>query len=110
MVVGTTLFKMDGNAYFSPSFPRGGLAATFAVDVTQIAGTPSFTITVQTRNAEDTTWTDLGTFTAITATGASQKDLTGLKEIVRFKYAFDAGDDPTDGLHFLMQSPSWRPY
>ena len=110
MVVGTTLFKMDGNAYFSPSFPRGGLAATFAVDVTQIAGTPSFTITVQTRNAEDVTWSDLGTFTAITATGAFQKDLTSLKEIVRFQYAFDAGDNESDGLHFLMQPPSWRPY
>ncbi len=110
MIVGTTLFKMDGNAFYSPSFPRGGLAATFGVDVTQIAGAPSFTITVQTRNSEDITWTDRGAFTAITAVGASQKDLTGLLEIVRFKYAFDAGDESTDGLHFLMQPPSWRPY
>ena len=53
MIVGSTLFKLDGNAYYSPEFPRGGLAATFAVDVTQIVGSPTFTITVESRNSEE---------------------------------------------------------
>ena len=110
MIVGTTIYKMDGTAYLSPDFGRGGLAATFAVDVTQISGTPSVTITVQTRNSEDTTYSDLGSFTAITAAGASQLDVTGLEEIVRIKYEFDVGDAAGDGIHFLMQAPSWRPY
>jgi hypothetical protein len=42
--------------------------------------------------------------------GVATKDLTGCEEIVRFKYSFDAGDAATDGIHFLMQAPSWRPY
>ena len=25
-------------------------------------------------------------------------------------YDFDAGDQVTDGVHMLMQAPSWRPY
>ncbi len=110
MIVGTSIFKMDGTAYLSPDFGRGGLAAAFAVDVTQVVGTPSVTITVQHRNSEDTTYTDLGSFTAITAAGLYPLDLTGIKEIARFEYEFDAGDASTDGIHFLMQAPSWRPY
>ena len=110
MVVGTTLFKLDGNDYFSPQFPRGGLAATFACDVTHVGNSPTFTITVQHRNSEDTTFSDLGSFTAITAIGEAIKDLTGVKEILRFKYAFDAGDSSQAAIHFLMQTPSWRPY
>jgi hypothetical protein len=109
-VVGTTIFKMDGNPYFSPQFPRGGLAGTFSADVMLLVGSPTVTITVQTRNSEDTSWTDLGAFSAITATGAASVDLTGCEEILRFKYTFDAGDDATDGVHFLMQAPAWRPY
>ena len=110
MVVGTTLFKGGGNDYFSPPLPRGGLAATFAVDVDNVIGTPSVTITVQHRNQEDTSWTDAGSFSAITAAGQSTVDVTSLKEVLRFKYAFDAGDAALDGFHFLMQAPSWRPY
>lgn len=31
MIVGTTIFKMGGNPYYTPQFPRGGLAALFSV-------------------------------------------------------------------------------
>jgi hypothetical protein len=31
-------------------------------------------------------------------------------EVVRFVYRFDAGDDSTDAVTFLMMAPSWRPY
>jgi len=110
MVIGTTLFKMDGNSYFSPEFPRGGLAATFAADATNIVGAPTFTISVQHRNEDETSFSTLGQFDAITAVGANSKDLSGIKKIVRFRYDFDAGDDATDGVHFLMMAPSWRPY
>ena len=46
----------------------------------------------------------------ITAAGVASKDMGALKEIVRFKYSFDAGDQSDDGAHFLMMAPSWRPY
>jgi hypothetical protein len=110
MVVGTTLFKLDGNAYFSPEFPRGGLAATFATSVTHLVNSADFTITVQHKSREETTFADLGTFAVITAIGESQEDMTGLKEIIRFKYTFDGGDSWNAAVHFFMQAPSWRPY
>ena len=110
MVVGTTITKYDGNAYYSPSFSRGGLAGTFAIDVTHLYGSPTVTVTIQHRDEHDTTFADLGSFSAITATGSDQVDLTGIKQIVRFRYEFDAGDDATDAMHFIMQAPSWRPY
>ena len=42
------------------------------------------------------------------STGVSNVDLTGIQEIVRFEYTFDVGDDPTDGVHFLMMSSLLR--
>ena len=110
MVVGTTLFKIDSTAYYSPEFPRGGLAATFTIDVTHMVGSPTVTVSVESRNSEDTSWTAAGSFSSITSSGVSSVDLSDIKEIVRFKYEFDAGDQVTDGLHFLMMPPSWRPY
>lgn len=111
MVVGTTLFKLDGNAYYSPSFRRGGLAATFALNVTHMTGSPTVTVTIQERNEDETSWSDPGVFASITSTGAKQVDLAGpLKEVLRFKFTFDGGDDATDAVHLLMQAPSWRPY
>ena len=110
MIVGSRFFKMDGNDYFSPQFPRGGLAATFAMDVTQIVGAPTVTVTIQHRNSDETTFADLAAFVPVTATGAKTVDLTGCKEILRIKYAFEASDDATDGMHLLMMAPTWRPY
>ncbi|MDF1699897.1 MAG: hypothetical protein P1V36_01875 [Planctomycetota bacterium] len=112
-VIGTTVFYLDGNAYYSPEFGRGGLAATFSVDLTQLVlgGATSFLIGIESRNADDTTWTASGAFGSFSSVGADQVDLTGLKEIVRFKYSF-AGGTPaaSDAAHFLMMAPSWRPY
>ena len=113
MIVGTTVFYLDGTEYDSPSFPRGGLAATFAIDVTHetLSASVNWVVTVQHKNHEDTTFSNLGVFDSITAVGAYSKDLTGIKEEVRFMYSFTGGTPAaTDAVHFLMQAPSWRPY
>ncbi len=113
MVIGTTIFYLDGNPYYSLEFGRGGLAATFAVDVTHIVltGATSLLITVEHRNAEDTTWGTAGTFAGIGSVTPDTLDVSGLKEIVRFKYEFTGGSPvASDAAHFLMQVPSWRPY
>jgi hypothetical protein len=111
MVIGTTLYKLDGNSYYSPEFGRGGLAARFSMDVTQVtSGLVGFTVAVEHRNSEDTTWSTLGSFSAVTGTSTPSVDLTGLKEVVRFVYSFDGADLATAAVHFLMQAPSWRPY
>ena len=110
MVIGTTLCKGDGNPYHSPSFPRGGLAAVFAAVVTHVFDSPNFTITVEHRNQEDTGFTTLGDLGTFSATSTKMYEASGIKEVVRFKYAFDAEDDPAAGVHFQVQLPSWRPY
>ncbi len=111
MIIGTTLFKLDGGtAYYSPEFPRGGLSATFVVDVTHLVGTPTVVLSIEHRNPDETTFSALGTFANITTVGVKDIDLTGCKEVLRFKFEFDAGDAATDGIHFLMMAPSWRPY
>ena len=109
-VVGTSLLKADGNPYYGPSFPRGGLAGTFPFDITHISGGPTFRIEVEHRDEHDTSFTVAGTIGGITAANPVSVDITGIKQIVRYKYTFDAGDDPTDMVHFVAQAPSWRPY
>jgi len=40
---------------------------------------------------------------------AAPKDVTGLKEQVRLRFIFDAGDAATDAINFFVQKPTWRP-
>jgi hypothetical protein len=110
MIVGTTVFKMDGNAYYSPEFPRGGLAGTFAVEVTNLVGSPTIGVKVQSRNEDATSFTDTGTFSDITAVGLATLDVSPLGQVCRFSFEFAAGDDATDGAHFMFLPPIWRPY
>jgi hypothetical protein len=113
MIVGTTIFHQDGNAYHSPEFPRGGLAATFTVEVMNIllGGAGQLDVVVEHRNSEDVAWAVAGTFSAISSLGAKTLDVTGLEEIVRISFAFSGGTPrATDAVHLLVQAPSWRPY
>ena len=60
MIIGVTLFKMAGLPYYSPQFSRGGLAATFAIEVSNWVGggsTPELIVVVEHRNQDDTSWT-----------------------------------------------------
>ncbi len=110
MVVGLTIFAMDANPYYSPQFPRGGGAGTFTVEVTHIAGSPTLQVEIEHANTEDTGWTQARAFSNITSTTVASKDITGLKEIVRFKFGFGASPTAGDGVHAFVPAPSWRPY
>jgi len=109
MVLGTTLFRMDGNAYYSPPFPRGGGAATFSADVTHISDAPQFDIEVQHKNNDDTSWGTAGNFTGITTVSLNSLRVTSLKEQIRFKYSFTT-TDAADAVHFVMLAPVWEVY
>jgi hypothetical protein len=104
-IIGTVLPAI-GSPYYSPTFGRGGMAATFLAEIFAVTGT--FTIDVEHKNVEDTSWTTLCSFPAI---AAGIKDTSGspIKEQLRFKYlftAFSAGD----AVYFNMMAPAWRPY
>ncbi len=108
MVLGTTLFKLDGNAYYTPEFPRGGLSAYFTVQVTHVSASPTLNIDIETRNEEDTTWTTAASFDAISSLSVAGKDASSLKEVVRLKLAV-SGATAAAAVHFILPAPAWRP-
>ena len=109
MLIGQYIHKGGGVTLYSPSFPRGGLGAIFSATCLQLLGAPSLAITVQHKNHEDTTWGNLGIFSAINALGNSTADLSPIKEEVRFSYVVTATND-WEGVLLLMTAPAWRPY
>ncbi len=111
MIVGTTIIH-DGTGttpYYSPAFPRGGLAALFSLDVTHMSGSPTLSVAVQHKNADETTWGAAGSFAAISGTGVATKDITGLKEEIRLNFTFTAGS-AGNFVHIVVAAPAWRPY
>jgi len=107
------MFYLDGGVLYSPEFPRGGLAATFAAEVQQLVlgGATQFDIVVEHRNSDETNFAAAASFDAITGTGATSVDIIDLKQILRFAYSFSGGTPAADdAVHFLMMAPSWRPY
>ncbi len=110
VVIGMTLMKLAGTAYYSPTFGRGGLSAVFACQAFQVAGTsPTLDIDVEHKNAEDTAFVSLGSFSTFSAADVKTLSLTGIKEQVRFKYVV-GGSEAWASVHFNMLAPAWRPY
>ena len=107
MILGQCISKWDGNAYYSPAFPRGALNATFVVQVTNIYDSPTFVVTVQDKASTATSWADHTAFDNITATGTYTKDVDGLEELVRLKYEFSGGD-AVDAVRIIVPPPVWR--
>jgi hypothetical protein len=108
LTTGFNLLVMGGTALYSPSFPRGGEAALFSVEVLALLGSPSIAIDVQHKNYDDIAWTSAGSFSAITTIAVHPKDLSGLKEEIRFKYTLSGTDG--HGCNMLVAEPAWRPY
>ena len=109
MIIGEYVAKGSANTAGSPTFPRGGLGAVLTVTVLQLVGTPSIVIEVEHKNSEDTSFSNLGNFASINATGTYSVDLTGIKEEVRFFYNVTA-PCMWEKLLLLMTAPAWRPY
>jgi hypothetical protein len=111
MIVGTQITH-DGTgttAYYSPSFPRGGEAAVFSIDVTHVSGSPIMGVTVEHKNVEDTSWGTADSFANITGTGLATKDISGLKEEIRLAFTFSSGA-AGNFFHVIVPAPVWRPY
>lgn len=111
MIVGTTIIHPGStNPYYSPSFPRGGEAATWAIDITQfVGGSATLEIEVEHKNLDDTSWGLLDSIASATAIGIETKDSSSIKEEIRFKFYYSAGS-AGDFAHVVVSQPAWRPY
>lgn len=107
--VETVLFKLDASPYFSPEFGRGGLRALFSIQTTHISGSGTLTVTIQTRNSDETTWTDLVVSSAISTVTFTQLNASGMEEIARIKFEV-GGAGATSAVGFIMPAPIWYPY
>ena len=111
MIVGTTIIH-DGTGttpYYTPSFPRGGPAAVFSLEVTHFAGgTLILGAAIEHKNEADTSWGTAASFTNITAEGLSTKDVSGLKEEIRLAFTFSDGA-VGNFAHIVIAAPAWRP-
>jgi hypothetical protein len=106
MIVGDLLLVMAGDPYFGPPISRATCSANFLVEVSNRTGTSQLVVTIQHRNRDDTAWGAAGTIGPIAANGTYPAQLSGLKELVRYSYAFTAGA-PTDGMYVFGASPQW---
>ena len=109
MLVGFYFFKGDGSTQYSPPFPRGGLAATFVVQVLQLVGSPSLSVRIEHKNLEDTVFALAATFSAIATVSVNEQDASGLKEVVRLGYTITA-TNAWEGVLINVLAPAWRPY
>lgn len=109
MVIQTTLFKLDGNPYYSPEFGRGGLRAVFSIQTTHVGGSGTLTVTVQHRNADETSYTDVGATSAISTLTTTTLEVSGLKEVLRIKFEV-GGPGSTSAVAYVMPPPQWYPY
>lgn len=108
--IGDLFMRLGGVSYPTPTFPRGGLSATFGIDLSALTGTsPSFECTVEHKNAEDTSVTTAGTFTSMTAAGVYKLDVSNLKEEIRLVFTV-GGSANTNTVYANVLAPMWRPY
>ena len=110
MIVGATLFKLNGDPYYSPQFARGGNAGNFSIEVFQVAGgSAALACDVEHKNADDTSWTTLVSFSPMSSPQVQTVLASSIKEQLRFKYNV-TGVAATVGVSFNVLAPQWRPY
>jgi hypothetical protein len=110
MHVGTIYIRGSGGDYNSPTFPRGGLAATFAIEVFMLSGTsPTFECTVEHKNSEDVVFTIAGSFSSMTTAALHKLDVSSLKEQIRLVFTVGGGA-ATNMVYANVLAPMWRPY
>ena len=110
MYIGILFMRLGGVSYYSPTFPRGGLAATFGIEVFALTGTsPTLECVVEHKNSEDTAFTTAGSFSSMTAAGVTKLDVSTLKEEIRLNITV-GGSANTNTVYANVLAPMWRPY
>lgn len=93
-----------GDTVYSPWFPKQAENCVFWADLIDKTGSPTLTISVLNKTENATGDGTLNaSFTAMTNAGIAQKGVTGLLQLVRFKYAVTG----TGTVVFRMLTPVW---
>ena len=108
MIVGNYFRRFGGSAQYGPTFPRGGNAALFAIEIYAADAGTSLTVTIEHKNASDTTWTTLVTLAGLTA-GVNSQSASGIKEQLRISFVV-TGASAGDSVYANVLAPAWRPY
>jgi hypothetical protein len=67
-------------------------------------------VAVQHKNEEDTSWTNFGSFSTISATGVFTLSLSGCKEMLRLLYHVSGAlSQPQTTFYINVPAPTWRP-
>jgi len=110
MLTGFYVLKGGGVMKVTPTFPRGGLSATFVIQVLELVGSPTDLVAlVEHKNMEDTAFSTAGTFATISSVTVATLSVSTIKEQVRFSFAPTATNS-WEGFYILLPAPAWRPY
>ena len=98
-----------GMVVCSPWYDRQGDAATFNLEIIRVAGSGTLQVAIERKNKGYTSAQDTTNFFPIASSTIAlhKKDLSDLKEQVRFKYTI-GGSVVDDYVAFRMLEPVWR--
>ena len=110
MLTGFYVLKGAGLTKVTPTFPRGGLSATFTIQVLELVGSPTdLGAIVEHKNLEDTAFSSAGSFATISSVTVATLDVSTIKEQVRLSFTPTASTS-WHGFYILLPAPTWRPY
>jgi len=110
MILGQTIFE-TGESFYGQWFGSPSDGAVFTCDAIMVKSSfLRFYVVVQTKNSgeSDASATTAVAFGAISSVGRVTATATGLKQLVRYRYAVNS--DPLTGVewvHFRMVGPTW---
>lgn len=88
---------------------RQGESATFVLNVLEFYASTSLGVAIEHKNDDETSWVQLGAFSAITGTGNVTLVVGSIKESVRWAFQFSAGVAAGD-MYRVQKSVIWLPY
>ena len=77
---------------------RPGLSVLFSIHVSEVEAVDALSITIKHKSPTDTTYTDAGTFSAITSDGVHAKHITGVKEQFYWELTCNDGKYVVDSM------------
>lgn len=110
MLTGFYVLKGSGATKYTGTFPRGGLSATFQIQVLDLVGSPTdLGAVVEHKNVEDATFATAATFSTINSVTVASVNATSIKEQVRYAFTPTA-TNAWEGFYIALPAPAWRQY